>query len=368
MNSKAIKRQLLAAIAMVLVAAIALGSSTYAWFVSSGTVTAEGMKVQAQTDAGLTIRYQKGTWGTTATAAMDTYMKLYPASTLNLAQWYHATAESANSYAEKFGTRSKVTDSIFVDGKYQDNGYVLMREFEIASTSTDTNAMVSGLVVSDVSVTGKSQTMSTALRVGVKTDSQFRIFAPVSFGPEDTNKPTDGYPVFTEVKNSENTGYTTAGTVNLATPNDKTAISDSHKTNAIVVPSDVSIPAKASNGLKVQIFIWFEGEDHNLNTDNFGADELSITVQFEGLSTGTGTGIQKVDLTNASVDTNDKVEHAGVTYYKVSIQTAGGQSLYTTHTTLGNDSTVYIIDDNGLLTDYTSNVTLPSTPGVAPSP
>ena len=48
MNSKAIKKQLLAAVAMVLVAAVALGSSTYAWFVASGTVTAEGMKVQAR--------------------------------------------------------------------------------------------------------------------------------------------------------------------------------------------------------------------------------------------------------------------------------------------------------------------------------
>ena len=46
MNSKAIRKQLLAAVAMVLVAAVALGSSTYAWFVASGTVTATGMMVQ----------------------------------------------------------------------------------------------------------------------------------------------------------------------------------------------------------------------------------------------------------------------------------------------------------------------------------
>ena len=40
MNVKTLKKQLMAAIAMVLVAAIALGSSTYAWFVSNNTVTA----------------------------------------------------------------------------------------------------------------------------------------------------------------------------------------------------------------------------------------------------------------------------------------------------------------------------------------
>lgn len=50
MNSKAIKRQLLAAIAMVLVAAIALGSSTYAWFASNNKVEANGMKITATTE------------------------------------------------------------------------------------------------------------------------------------------------------------------------------------------------------------------------------------------------------------------------------------------------------------------------------
>ena len=48
MNSKAIKKQLLAAVAMVLVAAVALGSSTYAWFVASNDVKAEGMMLQVQ--------------------------------------------------------------------------------------------------------------------------------------------------------------------------------------------------------------------------------------------------------------------------------------------------------------------------------
>ncbi|MDY4754320.1 MAG: hypothetical protein SO355_03110, partial [Candidatus Faecousia sp.] len=80
MNSKAIKRQLLAAIAMVLVAALALGSSTYAWFVASGTVTATGMSVKAQSEGGIVIRFGTGNWGTVAEADMTTAKQLYPAS------------------------------------------------------------------------------------------------------------------------------------------------------------------------------------------------------------------------------------------------------------------------------------------------
>lgn len=40
MSTKALKTQLLAAIAMVLVASIALGSSTYAWFANNNKVDA----------------------------------------------------------------------------------------------------------------------------------------------------------------------------------------------------------------------------------------------------------------------------------------------------------------------------------------
>ena len=41
MTVKSLKKQLAAAIAMVVVAAVALSSSTYAWFVSNNTVTAK---------------------------------------------------------------------------------------------------------------------------------------------------------------------------------------------------------------------------------------------------------------------------------------------------------------------------------------
>ncbi|MDY3224499.1 MAG: hypothetical protein SOW84_01315 [Candidatus Faecousia sp.] len=58
-NSKAIRRQLLAAIAMVLVAAVALGSSTYAWFASNNTVSANMSSITATSDAAF-LEIQKG--------------------------------------------------------------------------------------------------------------------------------------------------------------------------------------------------------------------------------------------------------------------------------------------------------------------
>ena len=51
MTVKALKKQLMAAIAMVVVSAIALSSSTYAWFASSSQVTAKGMQVTAKAES-----------------------------------------------------------------------------------------------------------------------------------------------------------------------------------------------------------------------------------------------------------------------------------------------------------------------------
>ena len=48
---KTLKKQLGAAIAMVCVAAVALGSSTYAWFVSNNQVTATTSTISAQSNA-----------------------------------------------------------------------------------------------------------------------------------------------------------------------------------------------------------------------------------------------------------------------------------------------------------------------------
>ena len=48
---KALKKQLGAAVAMVCVAAVALGSSTYAWFVTNNEVTAKTTSIKAQSNA-----------------------------------------------------------------------------------------------------------------------------------------------------------------------------------------------------------------------------------------------------------------------------------------------------------------------------
>lgn len=81
---KALKKQLAAAIAMVCVAAIALGSSTYAWFVTNNKVDATTSTISAQSNAAF-MTITNGTSGastvdtTTVTTEVAT-KALYPAT------------------------------------------------------------------------------------------------------------------------------------------------------------------------------------------------------------------------------------------------------------------------------------------------
>ena len=68
MTVKALKRQLMAAIAMIMVSLVALSSSTYAWFTMNKTVTATGLTVKARTEGGILI---KRTYGGTAADSVE---------------------------------------------------------------------------------------------------------------------------------------------------------------------------------------------------------------------------------------------------------------------------------------------------------
>ena len=272
MNSKAIKRQLLAAIAMVLVAAIALGSSTYAWFVASGTVKAEGMKVQAKSEGGLAIRWAgeaSEPWGTTASAKMNTAKALLPASTATLAKWTYAKALNANKSDADTNTYKDITGDVFkgTNGAFGNNEYVVMQPFQIRSTAGD--KLAKGLYVSDVKVTRGANTakdLDLSIRVGVRMESEDGfvgnfIYAPISGG---------------------STSYTwhACAAGDTDTPVTLATAGTSTDTNSQLLTKDHTVPAVEGQAVKVQVFIWYEGEDAKLYSDNYVANDLDVTVSF----------------------------------------------------------------------------------------
>ena len=271
MNSKAIKKQLLAAVAMVLVAAVALGSSTYAWFVASGTVTAEGMKVQARAEGGLAIRWAGETselWATSASAKMGTAQKLLPASTADLAKWTYAKALDASKSDADTKSYADVTKLVYggESGAFKTNDYVVMQPFEVRSTSE--SKLAKGLYVSGVTVDRtQNKDLDPALRVGVRM---------VSASGDVTAKyiyaPIDGH--------SDSYSWKDASNGNNATDVALEPIGDGTNGKSQLASSTTPIPFDKGQAVKVQVFIWYEGEDATLFSNNYAANDLNVTVAF----------------------------------------------------------------------------------------
>lgn len=116
MKSKARKRLLISSIAMLLVAMLALGTATFAWFTSSTQATANGITVRTIKASELVISKSDLQWGTTVDYA-ETSNSYMPVSTVNGTAWFDANAAVKTSYAksadDNFGTVSEATNHYF---------------------------------------------------------------------------------------------------------------------------------------------------------------------------------------------------------------------------------------------------------------
>lgn len=261
---------------MVLVAAVALGSSTYAWFAANTQVTAEGMSVQAQAENGIVIANSNGTdWKSTA-SAVTASATLFPTSTKDASTWYHnvsdeadnsKSSQDASSYTNLTSTLKisnstygvgyidKNNDSAYAAGT--DDGYYLLNTFKIKSSSADMTGIT--LYINKVEVTtstSASTALNGSLRVAIVVGNQTYIYAPVN-GATSTYKVGGG-------ATADFTPYTTASGKNLAT-------------------TVTSIKATNEDATPVSIYCFYEGEDANCKSTNItgiSPDSLSVTVQF----------------------------------------------------------------------------------------
>ena len=134
-------KKLIPALCMLLIAAVMLGTSTYAWFSMNTTVTATGMSVTATTPVNLLISAtEAGTYANTASAdeSFGT-AKLYPASS-NDAKVFNAIMNSGNyinsgnggaaeNGVTKFQKTSNQADSGVVAMSGAANGYWVTYDF-----------------------------------------------------------------------------------------------------------------------------------------------------------------------------------------------------------------------------------------------
>ena len=184
MDTKALKKQMGAAIAMVLVAAVALGSATFAWFVSNNTVSAKTTGVKAQSNtAFMSIEYGKSAKGSTTTQsetwAINTendVTPLYPAEV-------QAGVDGAPKFVTAYGTSTTVGtkkgDYISVGDatKAVTDKYAIgeASNYNISSAGVD----LTDLKIDSVDVsTGADKGLKNAIRVLVVGPDSWQVWGP----------------------------------------------------------------------------------------------------------------------------------------------------------------------------------------------
>ncbi|WP_294908703.1 hypothetical protein [uncultured Ruminococcus sp.] len=108
MKTSSRKRLLVSSVAMLLVAMLALGTATYAWFTSSTAVYADGISIRTTKASKLEISKSDGKWGNHVDYGVSKIM--YPISSANGTAWFKADAAKDTEFTAKAGTFASQTD------------------------------------------------------------------------------------------------------------------------------------------------------------------------------------------------------------------------------------------------------------------
>lgn len=231
-------KKIIPALCMLLISAVLMGTSTYAWFSMNTSVKATGMKVTANstnlflqisssatfTDPATSVDYQE----TEGTKLKPATPKL-AAENASIEKWQTATSDNpanATSGADK-------TIADILPGSLNEYVYSKELHFRIAPNST---ARATNLVIAGVTMTGdNSKALNKALRVAVAGK--------------------DGVQVWTNANG--------------------TWKKDDGKSATAILAEVTTTDATAT------LYIWFDGTDENCTTNNaVNLETLTFTVTF----------------------------------------------------------------------------------------
>ena len=176
MSTKALKQQLIAAIAMVLVAGIALASSTYAWFVSNNTVTAKTASISAQSNAPFLMIDKSAVSDASGTSIEFTEANtaLYPAQVVANG----TVPKFQSAYAEAKDAADELTNSRYDVGTAEEAvtaGFAIKETFHIG-TADDKAGSFNNLKVSKVELTTDTGKLDNAVSVLLVCGTNWAVY------------------------------------------------------------------------------------------------------------------------------------------------------------------------------------------------
>lgn len=259
-------KRLILTLGLLLVSAALLGTSTFAWFSMNKDVDITGMKVKAITPAYVYIsNAQDMADKSNKIALTDAVANLEPASTADLTNWFTAKAAADNAPGKEGDYKAATAAEAYV-----------LKTFYVQSQNTG----VKNFKLEEVKITYTGDTKSevnSAIRIGIRfsnleddTDNKTLFFAPLS----------------TAANGTAATGAQTTDTIQFVAVGNTSTAEKSTTVSYNSTASTLIAAMTADQVYKLEVFIYFDGEDANCSTQKaIVLNELTIDLGFQAEST-----------------------------------------------------------------------------------
>ncbi len=284
------KKMLLSSVAMLLVAMMALGTATFAWFTTNPTVTATGVKMQVNTSTGLKTmsvsmqKYNADSWG--KTAYLNSNAEVNGSSTTKF------TVDPVSGINDTFFTTTAATDNKFEKAADANVTSATPYQFNEGGGIGTTGAFYSekvfvkpegdvdsaAVTLSNVNIAWGNTAIAKAARVAIlnQAGSTVAVFAPTSNGNATTY-----------VTGTANSTTMTTGT--YSTGEEGTTDDDVFQTIASGTDTtkEIALGTFGSAGTDgYTVIAYLDGEDSNCYTDNATSlqdlvTNISLTVKAD---------------------------------------------------------------------------------------
>lgn len=276
------KRALISSVAMLLVAIIALGTATFAWFTQSTTATARGINVRTIKASELQISDVHKNWGTNVNYKVgydDKLVKgtptvLMPVSSADGTNWFKANASDRKSF-ESAGPASpveagEVPQYYFADQlNVRNNGDAPVDNVQI-SFKLDRQSTKQGYYrIALVPVTTTDEVKELA-----------QVDAKKFFDNSKVNV-TDELPTLTNIYGQADTNGYQALTGTDVKKNLSAKVMPNKATVVNVGKLEGKTEAKTDTKY-YNLYVWFEGQDTDCTDVNAGAEIPDITFSVTG--------------------------------------------------------------------------------------
>ena len=253
MKAKSRRRLLISSVAMLLVAMLALGTATFAWFTTSTTSTANGINVKTIKASKLQISKLDKNWGTTVAYGVSNKV-LLPVTSADGTTWIKANAASPTAMTAKAGTATAATANT--------DYFVNQLNVKNAGEADITGAQVSF----SLSDTTKPEYVRVALVPVTDADTNTTTIPAVSQATDFTSN----------IYDTEGETYKALTDTNLTESSNITA----ENTLTFTLGNAGAIAAGAT--YYYNLYVWFEGQDEDCIDDNAGASIGDITFSVTG--------------------------------------------------------------------------------------